>query len=513
MLPKKDDNNDEIIASLSNEALIDIKPIYDMCVAKAAEAEKYSASHNGDVDPKLLEVLDAGFGPILKFETKHLITAHDTFYGSMLMNMDMAIDFTQRGPVDIILKSDPFVMSFNPIYCCKYSYPQFTGLVVKEILALAFAHPATYAELNSTKDEWKHKLLDYASDASLSSMVQHDIRLSSSNKGLRLPKDSYTVSKLNNECKVTPKDNESMDYYFKILEKFKKKDPGDTGNSSDNGGEGGEGSGDSKPDGKKAATPNNSNGHTTHDWEGGDPEDQKESIKAMVSEAYNSMSDKSRGFMPGGLISQIEKLLAPPQIDWKRVTKHMIGSVPVPYRKTKTRLNRRQPYRSDLSGKLPKRLVEIVVCIDTSGSMSDKDISYVLSEILNMVKGLETKITIIECDAEINRVYTVKKLSDVKDGVGGRGGTSYVPAIEFINGVGDLANKKEYKGVSGNFKHAVMVYFTDGYGDSSIPRPKTYRNIWVITGGDSKNLSLDNPYGAVMSINTDKDFVRYKKSL
>ena len=84
--------------------------------------------------------------------------------------------------------------------------------------------------------------------------------------------------------------------------------------------------------------------------------------------------------------AEIEKLLKKPEINWKQLLRKFVGTIPVPHRSTRTRLNRRMPERSDLSGKLPKRHVEIVVAIDTSGSMSDSDISYVLNEIFNIVK-------------------------------------------------------------------------------------------------------------------------------
>ena len=54
-----------------------------------------------------------------------------------------------------------------------------------------------------------------------------------------------------------------------------------------------------------------------------------------------------------------------------------------------------------------------------------------------------------------------------------------------------------------------MIYFTDGYGDSSIPRPRTYRNLWVVLENEDC-LSLDNPYGEVKALKKDKDY-RNKK--
>ena len=45
---------------------------------------------------------------------------------------------------------------------------------------------------------------------------------------------------------------------------------------------------------------------------------------------------------------------------------------------------------------------------------------------------------------------------------------------------------------------ALLIYFTDGYGETTIPKPKTYRNIWVLT--ESDYLSVENPYGLVLKM-------------
>ena len=68
----------------------------------------------------------------------------------------------------------------------------------------------------------------------------------------------------------------------------------------------------------------------------------------------------------------------------------------------------------------------------------------------------------------------------------GRGGTSFTPVIEYIN-------EHRY------FRDALLIYFTDGYGESSIPRPRTYRNLWVVLGRAS-DLSVENPYGLVLPL-------------
>ena len=64
------------------------------------------------------------------------------------------------------------------------------------------------------------------------------------------------------------------------------------------------------------------------------------------------------------------------------------------------------------------------------------------------------------------RIYKAHSTKNVSLDVSGRGGTSYLPVIEYIT-----ANRQ--------FRNAVLVCFMDGLGDKSIPKPLTYINLWV----------------------------------
>ena len=109
----------------------------------------------------------------------------------------------------------------------------------------------------------------------------------------------------------------------------------------------------------------------------------------------------------------------------------------------------------------------------------------ILCEVVGILAKRKHALTVIECDSEVQRVYQVKTESDIKKNVTGRGGTAFTPVIEHVN-------NDRY------FRDALLIYFTDGYGEREIPRPKTYRNLWVVLG-DEENLSLKEPYGTVIS--------------
>jgi predicted metal-dependent peptidase len=186
---------------------------------------------------------------------------------------------------------------------------------------------------------------------------------------------------------------------------------------------------------------------------------------------FNSLDDKQRGNMPSSLIEKIKALLAPPAINWKQILRKMIGSVPVPHRKTRRRLNRRQPERGDLSGRLPRRIVDIVVAIDTSGSTLG-DRSKFLSELNGLVESFgDYELSIITCDCEVNscEMYSRDNPLDIKNSgfmLEGGGGTSFNPPFDYI--------------LDHQIEADVMIYLTDGYGEVYRDNPIGLPVMWVI---------------------------------
>ena len=225
---------------------------------------------------------------------------------------------------------------------------------------------------------------------------------------------------------------------------------------------------------------------TDHEWNASeDVEETTAAVRELVNAAASLMNDEVRGQMPATFWQQVQILNKPPQLCWQAILKKYVGTIAAGKHKTRTRLNRRQPERFDLSGQQDEKVLKIVVAIDTSGSVSDRDVAFILNEIVAIIAGRKHSLTVIECDSEVQRVYLVKTQTDIKKTVVGRGGTAFTPVIEYVN-------NDRY------FRDALLIYFTDGYGEREIPRPKTYRNLWVILG-NPKDLSVKEPYGAVVA--------------
>ena len=198
------------------------------------------------------------------------------------------------------------------------------------------------------------------------------------------------------------------------------------------------------------------------------------------------MNDEVRGLISGSYFEQVQALNAPPVLSWQSILKKYVGTITSNKRKTRTRLNRRQPTRFDLSGEQDEKTLKIVVAIDTSASVTSDEVAKILNEVMAIIAKRKHSLTVIECDSQVQRVYQPKNAGDIKKNVAGRGGTAFTPVIEYVN-------NDRY------FRDALLIYFTDGYGENSIPKPRTYRNIWVVFD-DARHLSVKEPYGVVLTL-------------
>ena len=208
--------------------------------------------------------------------------------------------------------------------------------------------------------------------------------------------------------------------------------------------------------------------------------------------SFSYATSAGRGIDPWGALCTLTrpKLVVP---KWIKILIRFSSGRTREVRKTKTRLNRLQPQRFDLSGEIKERRPEVVCAIDTSGSRYADRIKKALGQVLALKVKFNYSITLIECDAKIQKITEIKKKSDIPDEYHGRGGTSYLPVIDYINS-------------HPRYRNALLIYFTDGYGDGEIPKPKVRQTVWVLTGGDY--LSLKNPYGDVVLIDGEKTINR-----
>jgi predicted metal-dependent peptidase len=136
------------------------------------------------------------------------------------------------------------------------------------------------------------------------------------------------------------------------------------------------------------------------------------------------------GFVPAELKSYIDSLfeITLPSYDWKGYFRRFFGTSTKTYtKKTRRKLNKRFEENPALKIKQKKK---VLVGVDTSGSVSDKDLVEFFNEIYHMWKtGIS--ITIAEGDANISNVYEYN--GKMPEFVTGRGGTNMNPFVKYLN--------------------------------------------------------------------------------
>lgn len=473
--------------------------------------ENINIIENGNEYENLLDEVRSDFQDMVELIKLFLISERDSYYGYFLMNMQFCANFYSNCIAGIKLNTFPPVFEANPLLLCKFKLKEILYVICHEIDHVVLNHPAEMVKANPTKDEDKFHEFNLAADAAVNDRINHEIENEIHN--FLLQPDgiitSNVLAKMYHLGKI--RELENYAYYFNLIhgkeknanmpqnggqfmmDMQNKKEVGESDSVLENGE-------DESKDNRKNATEEDWSGGQQivtakncggniqdHNWEAGDEEeDIVATVREFVNAAISMMNEEIRGLMPKAFMSQVEKLNRPPVLSWQAILKKYIGTITANKRKTKTRLNRRQPDRFDLSGSMDDKVLKIVVAIDTSASVDNQMIAKIFNEIFAILAKRKHDITIIECDASVQRVYKVKSVADIKKKVKGRGGTWFTPAIEHIN-------KNKY------YRDALLIYFTDGYGEAEIPKPRTYRNMWVVIG-DARHLSVKEPYGVVLSL-------------
>ena len=168
------------------------------------------------------------------------------------------------------------------------------------------------------------------------------------------------------------------------------------------------------------------------------------------------------GSIPGELKEYLDSLfkIKPQVFNWKAYFRRVIGNlITSELYLTRMRPSRRFP---DSRGVKFKRKPHVLVGVDTSGSISDKELEDFFSEIYYLWKS-GVKVTIAQIDTKIEHIeeYNGKFNKEIY----GRGGTEFTDLINYYN-----ERKKDF---------STLVIFTDGYVSLNLP---SFRNgVWIIT--------------------------------
>ena len=169
----------------------------------------------------------------------------------------------------------------------------------------------------------------------------------------------------------------------------------------------------------------------------------------------------------GGSLARLIDHLLQPQLPWRMLlARYLTASARDDY--SYMRPSRREG--EAIFPSLRSSQLDVVVAIDTSGSIKQNEIEEFLSEINALKAQIRARIILLPCDAEIaeGAPWTYEPWDEVKfPEIKGGGGTNFLPVFDWI-GKNCLSPE-------------LLVYFTDAEGKFP-PNEPDYPVIWLVKG-------------------------------
>ncbi len=208
-------------------------------------------------------------------------------------------------------------------------------------------------------------------------------------------------------------------------------------------------------------------------------------IHDIIKDAAEKARSFGQGFS-GDLDKILDQYLKKDTLNWKRLLRNLIGNgMKFNHRSTWKRPNRR--YGSAQKGKVPLKTMDIVVAIDTSGSISDEEVRQFLNEIEGIKRSYPCNIWVVQCDTRILEEKKYAKFEKITFKMKGGGGTDFRPVFKWME------DKK--------LEQAQLVYFTDLYGEfPTAESTKVKKTIWVLPPSSRGDYDCKPPFGYVIRI-------------
>jgi predicted metal-dependent peptidase len=390
--------------------------------------------------------------------TRIRLRRHSPFFAALALFVD--VRFTDEVSV---AATDGRLLFFHPKSYGDLQPAERDAVFLHELLHAALLHP-------SRRGVREQELFNIAADIVVNGMVAAE-------KSVALPKGAIRDTKL---------EHHSVEEIYELLQKKTKKKqpklpladllkPGSMGSGTEQeegeGGEEGE-----KEEGKEGGDGSNHDPagelHDLHDRSALEAH-----WKQAIQQAKVLASSQGQGSLPAGMLRHLGEV-AEPQIDWRSQLWRYLVRTPTDFSGFDRRFLHRGLYLDHLEGES----VQVFVCIDTSGSIDDEQMSLFIGE----VSGILSSYPMLDCklwyaDADCYGPYTISSIREFPRPEGG-GGTDFRPFF-----------KAAMEAWSGH-QEAICVYLTDGYGAFPKEAPQL-PVLWVIVPGGMP--SEDIPYGEI----------------
>lgn len=357
-------------------------------------------------------------------------------------------------------------MYFNNTFVSKLTDSQLRGAMCHEVMHKAFGHTElklngrNHLLMNISQDiVINDVLINNGFDLSIEGVAQpnnHEMKI---NKYLLKDIDRKTAEAIYDELYEKFKDKIKQKGHYIIIQD---KDMSDT-LSRDN------------------HTYNQGNNKDSNDTE--KQKKEAEEWTRRVVEAFTYA--KQIGKEPRGVGIHIEGLLNE-KINWKSLLyKYITNSIPHDY--TYNYPSKKSIASGFYMPSMRKEEIDIIVSLDTSGSINKEEMQEFLSEMTAISMSFSNvNMTAIVCDCDIKDVYEFNRITEadiLNMKIRGGGGTSHKPVYKWLE-----ENKPSTK---------LLINFTDGYTDFDNLQ-ESVKTLWVLTKSGVNENSV--PFGDVIKI-------------
>lgn len=367
---------------------------------------------------------------------------HYRFLGELLLQIPRHFDEKQKATMGLSWEKDQLVLIANPEKILASRQDDLQLLLAHEALHVAFQHPLRYAN-------YPHPgMARVATDVAVNQYLPN------------APVGTVTLAQLQKLLqKRLPSKADSKEYlYFLEHATIKEKERLRHGGIDLEG-----------PRQGSAATSTTTDSHQK--WSTGaehaisHQQIRLANLQKIVRQALHQTPRRDRGLLPG----DINQLLSVHQhkhhyLAWQKILRQQLGLLAAGKESSHARFNRRQPLRLDLPGKVTHLVAQVLVFIDNSGSMPDKEIWQALDEVQAIGRSYHAQIKTYSFDAHVHPDYRLAKRKRI-----GGGGTSFQAIFDYlqVHHVDKL--------------NTVVIIITDGWGEKQLQSHR-YQNVyWLLT--------------------------------
>jgi predicted metal-dependent peptidase len=232
-------------------------------------------------------------------------------------------------------------------------------------------------------------------------------------------------------------------------------------------GQGGSGRGEQQSGGGQGAT-------GTEDQQGQQPPpltpDEREALKTQWQQRLAGAAQiaQQAGKMGGAMARLVDHLLQP-QLPWRSLLAHHVSAIARDdYSYSRPSARRGDPV---IYPSLRSDQINVVIALDTSGSISDEEMTEFLSEINALKAQMRARITLLACDAALAGdgpwVYEPWDELRLPREFPGGGGTDFNPVFTWLEQQDQAPD--------------LLIYFTDAEGEFP-QHPPPFPVLWLVKG-------------------------------